>query len=93
LIEFKLADYSALDYGYAMSVHKSQGKTVDHAFVWLNERFINRELTYVQMSRSREPTQVYAASALVGQELYWKNIINLANEKSASYEIWDVLKE
>ena len=89
VVEFKMADYNALDYGYAMSVHKSQGKTVDFSFVWLNERFINKELTYVQMSRSREATKVYGASALIGQEQYWQNIADLARQSTPAYELAD----
>lgn len=87
-VDFKLADYDALEYGYAMSVHKSQGKTVDHAFVWLNDRFINRELSYVQMSRSRHSTQVYAASSTQTQDEYLQAIGIQANEKTSKYEFW-----
>jgi Ti-type conjugative transfer relaxase TraA len=90
LVEFKLSEYNAIEYGYAMSVHKSQGKTIDHAFVWLNDTFINRELNYVQMSRSRQETKVYSASRQVEQEDYWNSVAVLANDKTANHEIWDV---
>lgn len=90
LVEFKLSEYNAIEYGYAMSVHKSQGKTIDHAFVWLNDKFINRELNYVQMSRSRQETKVYSASSQVEQEEYWKSVAVLANENTTNHEIWDI---
>jgi ATP-dependent exoDNAse (exonuclease V) alpha subunit len=31
-VTFSLKDYAALDYGYAATVHKAQGTTVDQAF-------------------------------------------------------------
>jgi ATP-dependent exoDNAse (exonuclease V) alpha subunit len=32
-VSFNLRDYAALDYGYAATVHKAQGATVDRSFV------------------------------------------------------------
>ena len=32
-IDFKLSDYAALDHGYAATVHKAQGGTVERSFV------------------------------------------------------------
>jgi len=88
-VDFRLADYNALEHGYAMSVHKSQGKTVDNAFVWLNEKFINRELAYVQMSRSRGATKVYAGSSLVDQKKYWQELAQQAQQQTPKYEFSD----
>lgn len=64
-----LTDEANVRLGYAMTVHKAQGATVDRAFVlsgsWMNDR----ELTYVQMSRSRGTTRIYAADSDVGEDL------------------------
>src|SRR5229473_3247856 len=58
-IEFRLADYSALDYGYAASVHKAQGATVERALV-LATPGMDRHLAYVAMTRHREQAEIYA---------------------------------
>jgi Ti-type conjugative transfer relaxase TraA len=54
-----LRDYAALDYGYAATVHKAQGATVDRAFV-LATPGMDRHLAYVAMTRHREGAEVYA---------------------------------
>ena len=51
--------YSYFTYGYAATVHKSQGVTVDNTHVYLGGRRWNRNLTYVAMSRHRYSCNVY----------------------------------
>ncbi|TCV67410.1 Ti-type conjugative transfer relaxase TraA [Neorhizobium sp. S3-V5DH] len=50
--------YNNLDYGYATTIHKSQGATVDRVKV-LASLSLNRHLTYVAMTRHREDLQLY----------------------------------
>ncbi|MDX8327237.1 MULTISPECIES: Ti-type conjugative transfer relaxase TraA [Agrobacterium] len=50
--------YSNLDYGYATTIHKSQGATVDRVKV-LASLSLDRHLTYVAMTRHREDLQLY----------------------------------
>ncbi len=50
--------YDAIDHGYATTIHKSQGATVDHAFV-LGTFTMDRHLTYVAMTRHREDVNLY----------------------------------
>lgn len=52
--------YQAIDHGYATTIHKTQGATVDRAFV-LASQTMDRQLTYVAMTRHREDVQLYAA--------------------------------
>jgi hypothetical protein len=56
---FALKDYAALDYGYAATVHKAQGATVDQAFM-LATPGMDRHLAYVGLTRHREGVDVYA---------------------------------
>jgi ATP-dependent exoDNAse (exonuclease V) alpha subunit len=65
-----VADSSlALDLGYAITTHKAQGATVDRSYVLLGGSMTDRELTYVQMSRARDETHVYASEADAGEDL------------------------
>ncbi|WP_349043207.1 Ti-type conjugative transfer relaxase TraA [Agrobacterium sp. SORGH_AS 787] len=50
--------YNNLDHGYATTIHKSQGATVDRVKV-LASLSLDRHLTYVAMTRHREDLQLY----------------------------------
>ncbi|MUO45426.1 Ti-type conjugative transfer relaxase TraA [Agrobacterium vitis] len=52
--------YQSFDHGYATTIHKNQGATVDRAFV-LASGTMDRHLTYVAMTRHRDDVQLYAA--------------------------------
>ncbi|MBW8301352.1 MAG: Ti-type conjugative transfer relaxase TraA, partial [Hydrogenophaga sp.] len=51
--------YQAFDHGYATTIHKSQGATVDRAFVMASGT-MDRHLAYVAMTRHRDQVQLYA---------------------------------
>lgn len=90
-VQVNTSEYNAIEYGYAVSIHKSQGKTVDRSFVWLNEAFLNKELNYVQMSRSRFETQVYAGSSLEQELDYWNLIGEKSNQQNIKPDLFTVL--
>jgi Ti-type conjugative transfer relaxase TraA len=50
--------YNNLDHGYATTIHKSQGATVDRVKV-LASLSLDRHLTYVALTRHREDLQLY----------------------------------
>lgn len=52
-------DYQEIEYGYAVTTHKSQGVTVPHAYVLGGGTMVCRELAYVQMSRHKESCNIY----------------------------------
>jgi Ti-type conjugative transfer relaxase TraA len=62
------AHYNHLDHGYALTVHKSQGTTVDRAHVVAGE-MTGREWTYVAATRAREETRVYTTKEALGREV------------------------
>src|SRR3954462_13608454 len=58
-VSFDLKDYAHVDHGYAATIHKAQGVTVDRAHV-LASSSMDRHAAYVGLTRHRE-----------GVELHW----------------------
>ena len=50
--------YNQLDYGYAATIHKAQGVTVDRSYV-LASQYLDAHSTYVGMSRHRESADLF----------------------------------
>ena len=59
IVSIPVNSYRAFDHGYATTIHKSQGATVDRAFVMASGT-MDRHLTYVAMTRHRDQVQLYA---------------------------------
>ena len=59
-VAFDLKDYANLDHGYAATVHKAQGVTVDRAHV-LATSGMDRHAAYVAMSRHRSRLDLHYA--------------------------------
>ncbi len=57
--------YDRFDHGYAATVHKNQGVTVDNAYV-LGSAHFDKHLTYVALSRHREDVNIYTSKDKVG---------------------------
>jgi ATP-dependent exoDNAse (exonuclease V) alpha subunit len=64
-----LSDGLAMRLGYAVTTHKAQGTTVDRCFVFGSGAMMDRELAYVQMSRAREATKLYASRDTATEEV------------------------
>ncbi|MBX9909360.1 MAG: Ti-type conjugative transfer relaxase TraA [Beijerinckiaceae bacterium] len=58
-VSFTTSDYAAIDHGYATTIHKTQGATVDRSFVMASGT-MDRHLTYVSMTRHRDQATLYA---------------------------------
>ncbi|WP_416409221.1 Ti-type conjugative transfer relaxase TraA [Agrobacterium rosae] len=76
-ISLPVKDYQSFDHGYATTIHKAQGATVDRAFVMASST-MDRHLTYVAMTRHRDQATLYAGR----DEL--KNITALSDSMSRS---------
>lgn len=57
-VSWSLSDYASIDHAYAITVHKSQGLTVDRAF-YLTSDSTDRRLAYVAFTRSRYACAFY----------------------------------
>lgn len=56
--------YNHIEHGYAVTTHKAQGVTIDHAFVL---GLGNKEMGYVQMSRHRETCELFLTAKEIDQ--------------------------
>lgn len=63
VINFDSGEYKNFDHAYAMTIHKSQGITVDHAHLLL-DKSTDRHLAYVGMTRHKESLNVYYHSSM-----------------------------
>ena len=57
-VRFDPRAFPQVDHGYAVTIHKSQGATVDRSYV-LASRAMDRHLAYVALTRHREDMQLY----------------------------------
>lgn len=75
-IPAEVAPYQAFDHGYACTVHKAQGVTVDKAFVYAT-RSMDRHLAYVAMTRHRNSAQMYVGrDEMINMRSLTKNLSN-----------------
>jgi Ti-type conjugative transfer relaxase TraA len=58
-VAFSPAEYEHIAHGYAVTIHKSQGATVDRTYV-LADPMMNRNASYVALTRHREGLRVYS---------------------------------
>jgi len=58
VVTFSVRDYGHVEHGYAATVHKAQGVTVDRAHV-LASRFMDRHAAYVALTRHREGVSLH----------------------------------
>lgn len=58
-IQFSPDHYKDFTYGYAATVHKLQGGTLDHTFIYVGGMGWDRYLTYVAKTRHRYSSQLY----------------------------------
>ena len=76
-VSFKTDTYDQIDHGYAKTIHKSQGTTVEHSFV-LASASMDQHLTYVAMSRHKESVTLYAPKS------EWRSFEEMAKQLGQS---------
>jgi hypothetical protein len=57
-VAFDLKDYAQVDHGYAATIHKAQGATIDRAYM-LATPGLDRHAAYVALSRHRKAVQLH----------------------------------
>ncbi len=85
-------NYNNFDYGYAATVHKTQGVTVDHSFVYGGGN-LNSSLTYVAMTRHKETTALYASSEQYGNLEVLKERVSRLDTKDSVLNYLDEIDD
>lgn len=78
-VTVSLADFPHVSLGYAVTTHKGQGATVERSFVLMGGSMQDREISYVQASRSRGETRIFTDKLEAGG-----NLAELARRASLS---------
>ena len=61
-IHVPLDQYGHVDHGYALTVHKAQGTTIDgNVYVMASDAMTDREWSYVALSRAKGTTRIYTS--------------------------------
>jgi ATP-dependent exoDNAse (exonuclease V) alpha subunit len=69
LVRFSLREFDSLRLGYAATVHRAQGMTLEQdAYVLVGSSMQNREMTYVQISRARGETHLFCDEKTAGRD-------------------------
>ncbi|MBY4617133.1 Ti-type conjugative transfer relaxase TraA [Rhizobium redzepovicii] len=85
LVTIEQRFYNKLDHGYATTIHKSQGATVDCVKV-LASLSLDRHLTYVAMTRHREDLAVYYGRRSFGKSGGLIPILSRRNAKETALD-------
>ena len=84
-VSFDVKDYAHLDHGYAATVHKSQGVTVDRTHV-LATRHLDRHATYVGLSRHRERVDLHWSAEEMGSRERLAHVLGRERLKDTSLD-------
>jgi Ti-type conjugative transfer relaxase TraA len=84
-VRIDAARYAHVDHGYAVTVHKAQGTTVDRAYV-LASGGMDRHLAYVGMTRHRDTATLYAGRDDFRDEAALARRLSRARPKTSSLD-------
>jgi hypothetical protein len=84
-VGFDVKDYAHIDHGYAATVHKSQGVTVDRTHV-LATSHMDRHAAYVGLSRHRERVDLHWSADQVGSRERLSRVLGRERLKDTSLD-------
>jgi len=85
VVTFYLRDYGHVDHGYAATVHKAQGVTVDRAHV-LAGRHMDRHAAYVALTRHRDGVSLHWSAEELGDRQGLARVLNRERAKDTSLD-------
>lgn len=78
-------NYNEIDYGYATTIHKSQGITADSVNV-LASSTMDRNLTYVAMTRHRDDLNIYYSKEMFKSKQALEAVLSRNNTKETTLD-------
>lgn len=84
-VGFDVKDYAHIDHGYAATVHKSQGVTVDRTHV-LATSHMDRHVAYVGLTRHRERVDLHWSADQVGSRERLTRVLGRERLKDTSLD-------
>ncbi|WP_198507069.1 MobF family relaxase [Mariprofundus aestuarium] len=66
MISVNADEYAYFKHAYAISTHKAQGQSVTRAYIFSSGKLISQNLGYVQLTRAKEQTRIYADKETLG---------------------------
>jgi Ti-type conjugative transfer relaxase TraA len=84
-VDFDVKDYAHIDHGYAATVHKSQGVTVDWTHV-LATSHMDRHVAYVGLSRHRERVDLHWSVEELGNRWQLTRVLSRERLKDTSLD-------
>lgn len=91
VVSLPTAKYDHIKLGYAITTHKSQGTTIENTLVLAGGMMQDKELTYVQLTRARGETFIYADRASAGEAC--EGLVRQMSASRAKELAIDVLRE
>jgi len=68
-ISVRPEEFGYFKHSYAITTHKAQGQSVSRAYVYSSGKMLSKELAYVQLTRAREQTRIYADRETLGEQV------------------------
>ena len=88
IVSLNLSEYNAIDYGYALNVHKVQEQTPEHSYVFMAEQYQSKEISYSQLSRAKNSNKLYAFGDNEEKGLdYLEKITSRSSEQNYIHEL------
>jgi Ti-type conjugative transfer relaxase TraA len=84
-VAFDPERYGAIAHGYAVTLHKSQGATVDRVYT-LADPYMDRNATYVALTRHREAVHLYADRETFGDREGLDRALSRASRKDLAQD-------
>ena len=84
-VAFDPQQYPDIAHGYAVTIHKSQGATVDRVYA-LADPLMNRNTSYVALTRHREDFHLYADRGTFRHREGLDKVLSRASHKDLAYD-------
>jgi len=92
-VVWSASEFAGFRHGYAGTIYKGQGKTLDHTYLLHTEHW-RQASSYVALTRQRESARIFAATATArdARDLAWQMSRVEVRSASVAWATWDELK-